>query len=158
MPNNSAHKSIWQTSDAIFSVALFFALGIHYFMYPLRVIRGSEMFRTGIGAGIIVAGIAMIVFAKLAFKKFNQASAPGKPTTKIVTTGIFRFSRNPVYMGLVLVLSGLGLTTNILWLIILTAPMAFIIQRVLIAPEEQYLLAQFGKAYLDYMSQVRRWL
>ena len=158
MPNNSAHKSIWQTSDAIFSVALFFGLGIHYLIYPLRVIQGIEMFRITIGAGIIIAGVVMIVFAKLAFKKFNQPSAPGKPTTTIVTTGVFRYSRNPLYTGLALVLSGLGLATNILWLIILTAPMAFMIQRVLILPEEQYLLEEFGKTYRDYMSRVRRWL
>ena len=100
----------------------------------------------------------MIVFAKLAFKKFNQPSAPGKPTTTIVTTGVFRYSRNPLYMGLALVLSGLGLATNILWLIILTAPMAFMIQSVLIVPEEEYLFEKFGRTYKDYMSRVRRWL
>ena len=156
--NHFAHGSIWRTSDAIFSIAFLLGLVLHFvpllsptfpILTPLRIV---------VGAALILAGVTAIVLAKRGLKNAGQPSAPGKPTTQIVEAGIYRFSRNPLYLGLVAMLVGLGLSANIAWWVILSLPLFFALQFLLIIPEERYLLDRFGEQYAGYMSRVRRWL
>jgi protein-S-isoprenylcysteine O-methyltransferase Ste14 len=72
--------------------------------------------------------------------------------------GIYRISRNPMYLGAVLAFAGFGLARHWTWLIVLTPVMAAAIQRLAIVREEAYLERRFGAAYLDYKSRVRRWI
>lgn len=158
MPDNFAHNSIWKTSDAIFGIALLLGLALHFvpslsLTFPIPV-----SLRVVVGAVLVLAGVTAVVLAKYGLKNAGQPAAPGKPTTQVVETGIYRFSRNPLYLGLVVVLVGLGLSVNIAWWTILTLPMFFALQHLLIIPEEQYLLGRFGEQYATYMSRVRRWL
>ena len=158
MANNFAHNSIWRTSDAIFGITFLLGLALHFvpslsltFLFPvsLRVVGG---------AALVLAGVTAVVLAKYGLKNAGQPAAPGKPTTQVVEAGIYRFSRNPLYLGLVVVLAGLGLLMNIAWWVILTLPMFFTLQHFLIVPEEQYLFGRFGEQYAGYTSRVRRWL
>lgn len=158
LDQSSAHHSIWRTSDAIVLVVLVTGLVLHFLAPVYMDFVVTDFIRIGSGIAIILIGINMIVLARRELNKAGQPSAPGKPTTAVVTSGIFRVSRNPLYLGLVLVLFGLGMTFAVLWWIILTLPMALLIQIVLIGPEERYLLDQFGDEYISYMKKVRCWL
>lgn len=156
--NHFAHGSIWRTSDAIFGIILLLGLALHLIPALSLTFPSLAPLRIVVGAVLIAAGITAIVLAKRGLKNAGQPSAPGKPTTQIVEAGIYRFSRNPLYLGLVAVLVGLGLSTNIAWWVILSLPLFFALQFLLILPEEQYLLQRFGAQYAGYMSRVRRWL
>lgn len=145
MSNSFAHSSIWKTSDAIFGITLLLGLALHFVPSLSLVFPPPVFLRTAIGVALVLAGATVIILAKRGLKNAGQPAAPGKPTTQVVETGIHRFSRNPLYLGLVAVLIGLGLSVNIIWWVILTLPMFFALQHLLIIPEEQYLMGRFGE-------------
>jgi protein-S-isoprenylcysteine O-methyltransferase Ste14 len=78
--------------------------------------------------------------------------------TTIVETGPYRFTRNPIYLGMVLGLIGLAIAFNSLWLLVTLVPFALVIRYAVITREEAYLERKFGEVYLAYKSRVRRWL
>jgi len=80
------------------------------------------------------------------------------PTTTIVNTGPYRFTRNPIYLGMVLGLIGLAIALNSLWLLLMLVPFALVIRYGVVTREEVYLERKFGDVYRGYRSRVRRWL
>lgn len=106
-----------------------------------------------IGVGIGVAGV-------LVFRRHDTTVNPTKPesTNSVVCDGIYRFTRNPMYLGLVIFLAGWAVfLENAVALLMLPAFVAYM-NRFQIRPEEQALLAKFGPGYTEYMSSVRRWV
>jgi len=79
-------------------------------------------------------------------------------TTTIVETGPYRFTRNPIYLGMFLGLVGLAIAVDSLWLLAMLAPFALLIRRGVVAREEAYLERKFGDVYRRYRVRVRRWL
>lgn len=116
--------------------------------------------RTAAFIGLFVLGGALALAGNLEFKRASTTINPFKPqnTTSLVTSGIFGFTRNPMYLGLTLALLGWTAFLSSVWA--LAGPVAFIlyISRFQIKPEERILAAKFGAAYEDYRSRVRRWL
>ena len=105
-------------------------------------------------------GIALIVAARRAFRSAGTTWLPSDPagTTRLVTSGVFRFSRNPMYLGMLLVLLGLAFALSSPLALALTAPFVLYLNRFQIRPEERALSAAFGDGYRDYAERVRRWL
>ena len=83
---------------------------------------------------------------------------PVRPTAAIVTSGPFRFSRNPLYLALTLVYCGLSLAVNSWWGGVVLAPLLVVMHRGVVLREERYLERKFGETYRRYRSQVRRYL
>ena len=106
-----------------------------------------------------LAGGATALAGDLAFKRARTTINPLKPqnTSSLVTSGIYRFTRNPMYLGLLLVV--LGWAAFLCSAAALAGPIVFVayIGRFQIAPEERVLSAKFGTAYSDYLARVRRW-
>ena len=88
----------------------------------------------------------------------GQSENPWKPTPEIVERGPFRFTRNPMYLQMVLVCIGVSVILMNFWILALTPICALLLYWVAIAPEEAYLERKFGEAYLSYKKRVRRWL
>ena len=82
---------------------------------------------------------------------------PHKGADRLVTEGAFRFRRNPIYMGEVLILLGLAQLTHNIWFAIMAPVFAIAILLLAILPEERHLEARFGEEYLDYKARTRRW-
>jgi protein-S-isoprenylcysteine O-methyltransferase Ste14 len=81
-----------------------------------------------------------------------------KPTAAIVENGPYRFTRNPIYLGMFLGQAGLATGFNSAWILAMLVPFYFVIRFGVIAREEAYLEHKFGEVYLAYKSRVRRWL
>jgi protein-S-isoprenylcysteine O-methyltransferase Ste14 len=81
-----------------------------------------------------------------------------KPSTTIVEAGPYKYSRNPIYVGMALMLVGIGLAVGSAWTILMVVPFLAIIRTGVIAREERYLAAKFGADYDGYRSRVRRWV
>lgn len=153
-----AHTSFWKTSDVIFGGALLIGVVLDY-IFPLSIeyIAPANV-RVFLGGFVAAIGILIVVLAKVQFARTRQPSAPGKPTTDLVQHGIFNYTRNPLYLGLVIALAGFGLAFNMAWWIILTGPVIGIVHWALIVPEERYLAEIFGNEYFVYVARVRRWM
>jgi protein-S-isoprenylcysteine O-methyltransferase Ste14 len=82
---------------------------------------------------------------------------PTKPSTALVTDGIYRRTRNPMYLGLSLILFGIAFAADSLWFLIVLTIAIFAVTKLAIEPEERYLADLFGTPYRDYKSRVRRW-
>jgi len=113
---------------------------------------------------IIVGGIFMMMalwfaaggFFMLVRNKTTFHTA--KSTQKIVTDGIYRFSRNPLYLSLLLLLSGVAVLLSSLWLFVAVPVLYVLLLFKAVKPEEQYLLQKFGEEYSNYLEKVRRWI
>ena len=81
-----------------------------------------------------------------------------QPTTTIVADGVFRYSRNPMYLSLTLLYLGIASLFNSLWMLLLILPVLVVVQLGVIAREERYLERKFGEEYLRYKARVRRWI
>jgi Phospholipid methyltransferase len=83
---------------------------------------------------------------------------PFKPTMSIVTPGPFRFTRNPLYLGVTLIYCGLALVSNTWWCFVLLVPVLLLIHLGVVTREERYLERKFGDSYRQYRARVRRYL
>jgi len=111
-------------------------------------------------AGTIVTVLAIALFVS-AVRTLRAAGTPipgNRPTTTIVRTGPYRFSRNPIYLAFSLVQLGLSLWVNSLVLLITLIPAVALMWLVVIPREERYLEARFPSEYSPYKASVRRWL
>src|SRR5262249_58742044 len=93
-----------------------------------------------------------------AFRAASTPVSPGRPTTRLVHIGPYRYSRNPDYLGQILVYIGASLAANTWWPLFLSPLVLVAIQRGVVRREERYLEAKFGREYRDYMDRVPRWL
>jgi protein-S-isoprenylcysteine O-methyltransferase Ste14 len=110
--------------------------------------------------GALVFGLALALFA-WAIVTMTRAGSnvpTNRPTTTIVESGPYRFTRNPIYLGMFLGLIGLAIAFDTLWLLLTMVPFALVIRYGVVAREEAYLERKFGDVYRAYRSRVRRWL
>ena len=110
------------------------------------------------GTALVLAGFMVIGVAAASFHRAGTHLEPWKPTARIVSHGIFRYSRNPIYVAFCLLQVGTGLWLDNGWTVVTFPVSAALLFRVAIKREEAYLEHKFGKEYLDYKQAVRRWL
>jgi protein-S-isoprenylcysteine O-methyltransferase Ste14 len=111
-----------------------------------------------IGAVPIVVGLGMTVVADRQFKQHGTTVKPFQTSSVLVTDGVFCSSRNPMYLGMILSLTGVWLILGSLTPLVIVPLFAWWITVTFIRVEEQELTKQFGQSYLEYTSKVRRWL
>jgi protein-S-isoprenylcysteine O-methyltransferase Ste14 len=111
-----------------------------------------------LGASLIVVAMALFAYSVAKFRAAGTPVPARKPTTVIVRTGPYRFSRNPIYLAFSLFQLGIAIWINSLWLLVTLVGAVGLIHYVVIPREEQYLERRFGAQYSDYKISVRRWL
>ncbi|TYQ28915.1 isoprenylcysteine carboxylmethyltransferase family protein [Pseudanabaena sp. UWO311] len=140
---------------ALYGVTLAIGVGLSFF-FPVRFLPLS--------ISLPLAALVLIAagwFSTSAFRTMTRAQTaidPEKPATAIVSDGAFRFSRNPLYLSLMLLYIGISLLLNAVWAFALLLPLLAVVQLGVIQREEIYLERKFGDEYLRYKTQVRRWL
>jgi protein-S-isoprenylcysteine O-methyltransferase Ste14 len=123
---------------------------------PLPFVPGT--LAVPLGASLIVVAIALLAYSVAKFRAAGTPVPARKPTTVIVRTGLYRFSRNPIYLAFSLFQLGIAIWINSLWLLVTLVGAVGLIHYVVIPREEQYLERRFGAQYSDYKISVRRWL
>ena len=111
-----------------------------------------------LGALVFILALALLAWAIVTMTRAGSNVPTNRPTTTIVESGPYRFTRNPIYLGMFLGLIGLGIAFDNLWLLIALLPFALVIRYGVVAREEAYLERKFGDVYRGYRSRVRRWL
>jgi protein-S-isoprenylcysteine O-methyltransferase Ste14 len=158
MSVDSAHKSRWEIAEVVFGIPFLISIAIN-FVVPFSLPQGIfRQILIPVGIVLIIIGIGFVVLARREFAYFSQPTDPGHPTSKVVKTGVFAVSRNPLYLASVIVFLGLALALNMLWAVVMLLLSIIICLYVLIIPEEQYLAEKFGEEYKEYTASVHRWL
>jgi protein-S-isoprenylcysteine O-methyltransferase Ste14 len=138
--------------------ALLFGLALDWFL-PSFILRGIFDFTTRLVIAVvfIAPGMAMAIVAWRSFVQAGTNVEPWKPSLRLVTGGIFAWMRNPMYVGLILLLAGLAIALASDWALVLVLPAALILHFGVVKREERYLAAKFGESYQTYTSQVPRY-
>lgn len=159
--NESGTASVVARPILCFPLALLIGLGLdHLLPLPQLIPRAGALHSIGaVAAGaMILSGVALFVAG---VRNFTRAATPvptNRPARVLVTGGVHRWSRNPIYLGLLLLYAGVGTAVRSPWIMVLLLPLAAFIRYGVVAREEVYLERRFGEAYREYKAHVRRWL
>ena len=138
-------------------ISLVLGLLIEMFVWPLPAPLGSpETYIAGVLG--VAAGLGLMAAAINLFRQTGQDPKPWESTPEIIATGIYRMTRNPMYLGMGLLQGGIGLLFSSTWVVALVPVTWIAIYLVAIRHEEAYLERKFGASYLEYKESVRRWL
>ena len=143
----------------IFVGFLVLGLGLSH-LWPLAIVGSGipTVLRTGVGAALAALGLVIAILGFRQFRKAGTDVRPDRATTALITGGIYRYSRNPLYLSLALFYAGIAFAANSLWALALLVPTLAVIRYGVIAREEAYLERKFGDDYRRFKATVRRWL
>jgi protein-S-isoprenylcysteine O-methyltransferase Ste14 len=157
-PNNKAdHPGVIAPPPLIFIVGLAIGVGLNALLGGMSTHLPTELlFLTA--SALLIAGFTLIVRSTNRFHLAKTNARPWKPTTAIVTEGIYKRTRNPMYLAMACIYAALALALDNLAALIVLLPVLFVVDRYVIQREERYLEAKFAAEYLAYKTKVRRWL
>ena len=128
-------------------------------LHPLPILSSDwDLLRRAWGWFGILAFFGLAFTALGLFKRAGTSFHPRRPSTALVESGPYRFTRNPMYVSFGCLMIGVALLTNGLWTLLLVPVVLLIVDRAVIQREEQYLERIFGNEYRQYKTRVRRWL
>jgi len=131
--------------------------------FLLRVFSGAWLFlppviAEALGGLLLLGAIIIVVLAISEFSETGETLRPASPSHQLLTKGVFRYSRNPIYLAMTLLGIGFGFATGNLWMILSSFAAAAVINYFVIPEEEAYLFRRFGAEYDHYRKQTRRWI
>lgn len=110
-----------------------------------------------LGLELMAAGVALAILAERQFRRAGTEVKPWKPSTAVVTTGVFAYVRNPMYVGVMAASLGLAILTASDWMVVMTVVLALVLHFGVVKREERYLTAKFGEPYVRYLQTVPRY-
>jgi protein-S-isoprenylcysteine O-methyltransferase Ste14 len=139
------------------------------FAYPILAVLACGLLRwagfaptspvqVGVGFGVLAAGIAGMVWAVVSQVRADTSPNPYTAAVVLVMSGPYRWSRNPIYVGDLLVIVGAALVLTQAWAIFLAIPCFLGLRRVVVHFEEPHLTERFGATYIAYKARTRRWV
>ncbi|NNC55306.1 MAG: isoprenylcysteine carboxylmethyltransferase family protein [Pseudomonadales bacterium] len=151
----SARKHGGPVPPVYFLLALLGAIAAHKYAPAMQLIHAPWNYA---GVFFIAAGLAMAIVSAGAFSRAETPIVPFTTSTTLVTSGCYRFTRNPMYLGMVLVLLGVDLLLGSLTPFLILPIFVLIIHRLFILREEAMLEELFGDEFLEFKRRIRRWL
>jgi len=127
--------------------------------FPVRPLRFMpHVIRAALGGSLVGLALAIITRAFRLMVRAHTNVDPTRPTTALVVEGPFKFTRNPLYLSLTLLYTGISILVNALWTLLLLPLVLLVMRKGVIDREERYLERKFGEQYLRYKQSVRRWI
>ena len=138
---------------AVLFIVLAYLLG-YFVRLPFAIPQALQYF----GLALAFVGFLLGIGAFMEFRKARTTLDPHGSTKQLVTSGVYRFTRNPIYLGFLLMVVGLPLNSGLIWGLVLAPFYMLTMSRLVIGREEAYLEKKFRNQYTNYTSRVRRWL
>jgi len=139
----------------LFALPVAVFLLVEYF-FPTSFVYGA--YRWIAGVVLLAGGLALNVAGFVTQKRAGTDPIPFNPSTRIVSRGLYRFTRNPMYIGFALWTLAVAILFDSVWALLAVPIGVILIDRLVIVREERYLERKFGEEYLSYKRRVRRWL
>jgi protein-S-isoprenylcysteine O-methyltransferase Ste14 len=147
---------VWPPLLALGTVILGFALEWLAPGFVLRVMLPFGL-RVLIALFLVSGGAALAIAARREFLQMGTNVAPSQPALRLVTSGVFAYVRNPMYLGLGLLVAGVGVGFASDWTLVLLVPAALVLHYGVVRREENYLTGKFGEPYRHYLTAVPRY-
>jgi len=141
----------------VFLLLILCGVSLQRWLWPLTIATGSWL-RVGAGTSIALGGAALMLNARRWFSRTGQHPAPWLPSPELLVQGVYRYTRNPMYLGFTLFQVGLGIAADNGWIAMLAPVSLLIVHFLAVRPEEAYLGETFGQSYRNYTRSVRRYL
>jgi len=154
-PNQADSPGVRVPPPLVFLGALGIGLGLSMWVPTPYLGRAIARPLGGVLTGI---GVLLALSAMSAFIQARTNLRPDRPSSALVRTGPYRFTRNPMYLSLTIVYVGVAIVNESLWSLLLLPLVVAFIRTQVIGKEEAYMERRFGADYLSYKSEVRRWL
>lgn len=153
-----ASPGVWFPPPLLFVLGFLLGMALNHF-WPVPLIAASRpAFFLWLSWGLIATGLGIVASGLLTFSFKRTGIYPNQPASTLVQSGPYRFTRNPMYLGLSLTYLGISSLANLLWALLLLPVVLIVLQITVIQREERYLTRAFGNAYETYCQRVRRWL
>lgn len=140
----------------LFFLGPFLALWALELVAPTRLL--SSPWRWAAAALLVAAGVACAAAGAVTQRRAGTDFLPDRPSTRVVSHGVYARTRNPMYLGFAVLTGGLAVAADSAWALLAVPVGAVLVDRLVIAREERYLARKFGEEYLSYKRRVRRWL
>lgn len=141
----------------VFLAGLWSGIAVDRWLVPTQLPIPSAL-RITIGIAIAACGVATVLSARLLFLRTRQCPTPWSPTPELILSGPYRFTRNPMYVGITTFLVGIALLTDVVWIAAGGFVALACVHLIAVRPEEAYLSEKFGADYRVYTRRVRRYL
>lgn len=153
------HPGVRFPPPALFVAGFLAGLALDRWLVPLPLLPADAAPWLAVAAGLaMAAALAMIAWAMATFAVARTAIIPNRPATRLVQSGPYRLSRNPMYVALCLLYGSLAALLNVAWPVMLWPAVVAALYWFVIRREERYLAGAFGTEYADYRRRVGRWL
>lgn len=139
----------------VYFLAAILSMAALHFLLPIARILPASYSSGGV---LILIGMSLILWAVRLFARAGTTIKPFEASTKMIVAGPYRWSRNPIYLGMAMILLGIGLALGTLTPFAILPLFVWLIQKNFIAHEEAMLDKSFGPAYAEYKKRIRRWL
>ena len=155
MDTANDHPGVIARPPLIFLV--FLALGfVLDTIWPVAVVANDVQYP--LGAILVVVGVALVTIAIRQFRRAGTNVETPKPAIVLVIDGLYRLSRNPIYIAVSLIHAGIAISADNAWALVGLIPVLIVLHYGVIRREERYLERKFGEEYRRYRRSVRRWL
>lgn len=142
----------------LFAGTLLFGLLLSW-LVPIGPGLGSANWRAlAAGGAIALAGLVIGLLSVRQFSAAGTSIVPGEPSTVLLESGPYRFTRNPIYIAFTLLYFGIAIMATSVWLLLLLVPVLVVLQKGVVEREEDYLNEKFGQSYRRFQARVPRWL
>jgi len=155
MDRSADNPGVIALPPLLYGGAFIVVLVLRWF-WPMRIVADSGLLWAGLG--LVAIGVALASWGRRTMTAAGTNVNPSLPATALVTSGPFRYSRNPLYVALTIVFLGLTLAVNTWWGVVVLIPLLAIMHRGVVRREERYLEQKFGESYRKYRSKVRRYV
>lgn len=149
------HPDVIALPPLIYLVSILIGVGLH-FVWPMSILPSS--LAKWLGRVVISLSVFGAIRTSREFRRWNTSFRSDRPTTTLIQTGPFRYTRNPFYLAACTLHLGIALRINSFWLLATLLLTFVVVTKGVIEREERYLERKFGSEYFRYKQSVRRWL
>lgn len=153
-----SHPGVRIPPPLLFAIGLLAGFALEHWLLPLPLVSPARLtWLRVLACGFALASAWLLVSALGGFRRRGTDPRPWREDSALVVEGIYRHTRNPMYVGMALLVAALALWCNSAWPLVALGPTLLVVRYYVIAREEAYLALRFGDDYRDYHGKVPRW-